>query len=153
MRAAIYTLRVVNLNLFRKYFKKTSVLSFVSGFALVISLYQTSLMLNNYSEKSKSLFVAKNSELSTLINNSKNALFVSENPSQEFLTLAMYGKFRMITDGWEPELIPQIDGNVFRVYNLVWKSNKVDFEYIGNLNTPDRISGNLNLEKIKELMK
>jgi hypothetical protein len=37
--------------------------------------------------------------------------------------MAMYGKFLLLTDGWQPELISNIDGTKFDVFNLTLDSN------------------------------
>jgi hypothetical protein len=47
---------------------------------------------------------------------------VSDKPDHAFLVMAMYGKFNLLTDGWEPELISRIDGTNFDVVYITLNS-------------------------------
>ena len=68
--------------------------------------------MSNFKDSSREFNIVKNYGLSDSI--PKN-LFVSDLPEQSFLVMAMYGEFRLLTDGWNPELISNIDGNKFDV--------------------------------------
>ncbi len=85
----------------------------------------THTLLGNYKMQSKNFNVVKEYNFKE---NASSVLFVSDSPNHEFFVMAMYGKFHLLTDGWEPELISNINGTKFDVFNI-------DFDSKGNLVT------------------
>jgi hypothetical protein len=94
----------------------TNVLEYFKGPITLISIFlcilSTNNLLGNFKSNSREFNVVKNYDFKD--SGSKN-LFVSDKPEQSFLVMAMYGEFRLLTDGWNPELVSNIDGNFFDV--------------------------------------
>lgn len=95
---------------------KTRVLEYFKGpitvISLILCMVSTNNLLTNFKDSSREFNIVKNYGLSDSI--PKN-LFVSDRPEHSFFVMAMYGEFRLLTDGWNPELISNIDGNKFDV--------------------------------------
>jgi hypothetical protein len=95
---------------------KSSVLVYFRGSITIISIIlcmlSTNNLLSNFKINSREFNVVKNYGFS---DSSSKILFVSDKPEQSFVVMAMYGEFRLLTDGWNPELISNIDGEIFDV--------------------------------------
>jgi hypothetical protein len=99
----------------------------------------THALLGNYRMLSKNFNVVEEYNFKE---NASSVLFVSDSPNHEFFVMAMYGKFHLLTDGWQPELISNINGTKFDVFNI-------DFDSKGNLVTMK--IGTFNIEKNMKL--
>lgn len=117
-----------------------------------ISLIQTINFLSGFLNVSKPMSIIDERIAKNVIQSESNKLYVSDAPNQEFLTLAMYGKFNMLTDGWEPELLPEVDGKSFEVYKVVWKKEKVDLVLLGKVQTNSPIRGMITYDEFIDLI-
>lgn len=134
---------------------KTSVLEYFKGPITVISLLlcmlSTNNLLSNFKESSREFNIVKNYGFSDSI---RKNLFVSDVPEQSFLVMAMYGEFRLLTDGWNPELISNIDGNKFDVqYMQMDDRGHLITKKIGTFEIPKnmKLNGSVNVADIQKI--
>jgi hypothetical protein len=99
--------------------KKANLLDYfktpITFIATILCILSTNNLLGNFKDSSREFNVVKSYNFSEFTDKD---LFVSTLPDHSFFIMAMYGKFRLLTDGWNPELISNIDGNNFNVYYI-----------------------------------
>ena len=131
---------------FLRYFKTIFI-----TFSLVAVSLSTNNLIKDFRISSTEFNVAKNIKFSEL---SPNSLFVSDAPDHTFFVMAMYGRFNLLTDGWSPELISNIDGTLFDV--LYIKKNdegKLVYSKIGTFEIQKdmKLSGNISVLDIQKI--
>jgi hypothetical protein len=84
-------------------------------FLIAMMCNSTHNLLKNFEKSSSEFNIVKNYNFKSP---NSNILFVSDKPTQQFLVMAMYGEFNLLTDGWEPELLSAINGTNFDVFYL-----------------------------------
>lgn len=107
---AIFTLILAKKANLWDYFKTP-----ITFIATILCILSTNNLLGNFKDSSREFNVVKSYNFSEFTDKD---LFVSTLPDHSFFIMAMYGKFRLLTDGWNPELISNIDGNNFNVYSI-----------------------------------
>jgi hypothetical protein len=134
---------------------KTGVLEYFKGVITVISIIlcmlSTNNLLSNFTINSREFNVVRNYNFSD--SSSKN-LFVSDKPEQSFLVMAMYGKFRLLTDGWNPELISNIDGEIFDVQYMQYDNRGyLITKKIGTFEIPKnkKLNGSISANDIQKI--
>jgi hypothetical protein len=98
---------------------RKSITTSFSLLILTLIFNSTHVLLKDYQDLSREFNIVKDYNFK----DSSKVLFVSDSPNHEFFVMAMYGKFLLLTDGWQPELISNIDGTKFDVFNLTLDSN------------------------------
>ena len=105
--ASLIALTVINKSSVLVYFRGS-----ITIISIILCMLSTNNLLSNFKINSREFNVVKNYGFS---DSSSKILFVSDKPEQSFVVMAMYGEFRLLTDGWNPELISNIDGEIFDV--------------------------------------
>ena len=114
-------------------------------------MLSTNNLLSNFTINSREFNVVRNYNFSD--SSSKN-LFVSDKPEQSFLVMAMYGKFRLLTDGWNPELISNIDGEIFDVQYMQYDNRGyLITKKIGTFEIPKnkKLNGSISANDIQKI--
>ncbi len=91
----------------------------VKTFAVILSILpifvSTNNLLSDFKKASRDFDIAKKYKFA---GTAKNNIYVSDRPNHAFLVMAMYDEFNLLTDGFEPELVSDIDGTYFDVVYL-----------------------------------